>query len=316
MSHFFECPSCGGLDSEVVGRLPTTELRRLYSRVVGLDPMEELVKSGPLRLVRCAPCGLRYFDPCTPGSAQFYDFLQEKSFYYPREKPEFLFAGRYVSGMRVLEIGAGHGLFARHVSSRATYVGLELSPAAAAVARLSGFDVREEALEEHGCGDSHYEAVVSFQVLEHVPSPRSFLAAAIGLLQYGGLLVVSVPDCDGFMGSLLDNPLNLPPHHVTWWNERSLRALTRVHPIELVAFQRDPLSPEHGNAVATSLLRKALGFRVPDDALCRADWAYLLAGRALARSAARPLGAALAAQSWATGHSITAVYRRTEGETR
>ena len=63
----------------------------------------------------------------------------------------------------------------------------------------------------------HYDAVTSFQVLEHVTEPASFLRACVKALRPGGRLLLGVPNNDSFLGLLEDNWLNMPPHHMSLW---------------------------------------------------------------------------------------------------
>jgi SAM-dependent methyltransferase len=99
---------------------------------------------------------------------------------------------RPLTGVRsVLEIGAGRGALGARLAARYDYVGVEPDPEAhRAAERHLGARVRN-------CGyadaDGEYDAVLAFEVLEHLPDDAAALAQWRGLVRPGGWLLVSVP---------------------------------------------------------------------------------------------------------------------------
>jgi hypothetical protein len=72
-----------------------------------------------------------------------------------------------------------------------------------------------------------------FQVLEHISAVQSFLTAAIKCLKKNGLLVLAVPNNEPYLfGFNKYDWLNLPPHHMGWWNAASLQKLSGFFPIK------------------------------------------------------------------------------------
>lgn len=312
MLHERRCPLCAATDClDHVGEANTDDLTRLYERELGLDVRSEIAGIERVVLWRCSACGLLHFDPGPAGSAQFYEALQDFDWYYLSEKPEYDVARKHLRpGDRVLEIGSGRGAFAALLPPEALYVGLELSRRAVDTARAAGVDARLATVEEHaGAHAGEYDAVVSFQVLEHVPRPADFLTAAVACLRPGGLLVVSVPNADGFMGALSNNVLNLPPHHVTWWPSDALASLTSLLPLEIVERVDDELAPEHYGVYARHLLLTAVGMRRRPDRLVHLGPGQRAAER-LADAIARPLARAFRdPRMRPRGHSVTVTYR-------
>jgi SAM-dependent methyltransferase len=105
----------------------------------------------------------------------------------------------YVSGL-MLDIGCGtkpYGhLLAPHVKS---YIGLDLPPEHDIEHQSARAEQRRRAVDVYGSAlqlpfaDETFEAVVSFQVLEHVPEPQAKMEEISRVLQAGGHLLLSTP---------------------------------------------------------------------------------------------------------------------------
>ena len=121
--------------------------------------------------------------------------------------------------MKVLDVGCGDGGF-RPYAKDAEYWGLDPN--------FGGTrpDILAEPIEEHAPKrPGYYDIVCSFQVIEHVPDPLGFARAMVAALKPGGLLVLGVPSWPAPVTEIPNYVMNAPPHHLTWWNEASLRAL-------------------------------------------------------------------------------------------
>jgi SAM-dependent methyltransferase len=204
---------------------------------------------------------LRFFWPIVTGSEDFYAQLQKISWYYAAAKQEFVMAAKYVRGGDVvLEVGAGRGLFSREVVNAGSYTGLEFSSAAIELAAKGGVRLLPETVEHHAVNHpGHYDVVCTFQVLEHVADPRSFLQASIDCLRAGGLLIVSVPAEDSFARFAYRDVLNMPPHHITRWTDDSLRAIASILGLELVALTPEPLGKNMRRAYARAMVEERIG---------------------------------------------------------
>jgi 2-polyprenyl-6-hydroxyphenyl methylase/3-demethylubiquinone-9 3-methyltransferase len=99
-----------------------------------------------------------------------------------------------LSGKKVLDVGCGGGLLSEGMATRgAAVTGIDLSDKALSVARLhlleSGHrvdyrSISAEALATEQAGD--YDIVTCMEMLEHVPSPASTIAACAALVKPGG----------------------------------------------------------------------------------------------------------------------------------
>jgi SAM-dependent methyltransferase len=111
--------------------------------------------------------------------------------------------------------------------------------------------------------EERFDAICSFQVLEHVPDPLEFLEGMIGMLRPGGRLLLSVPNA-GVMKKIdprNQELLNLPPHHMGHWSEQCFRSLEKILPLNVRSIHREPLAACHVSWIMNGYLRN---FFFPD----------------------------------------------------
>ena len=147
-------------------------------------------------------------------------------------------------GDRILEIGCGRGYFLKHTQGRAGEgLGLELNRDAVA-GKVTTWPVEALTIEDMAENRSAtFDTVFSFQVLEHVVDPASFVSAAINCLKPGGLLVLSTPDPDNKALQERRDAFDLPPHHMNHISEACYHRIARLYDLRIVRFDRAPLIP-------------------------------------------------------------------------
>jgi SAM-dependent methyltransferase len=192
-----------------------------------------------------SPAGLYFFDPPIAGDGDFY-----RRFYtrigghelINKRLPlrvEYRHAAKLVpEGASVLDVGCGMAGFGTHLP-HAQYRGLDPYAPAEAPAQVVRETLATHALRNSGT----YDVVSAFQVIEHVPDPLGFARDLVGLLRPGGLLILCGPLHPSRLTEIPNFVLNLPPHHLTWWNTKALATLAAVLRLEVVEIVELPPSP-------------------------------------------------------------------------
>lgn len=251
------CPLCKGIDIIYLERIDNKYLIRLYKKMLSKD-FSYLINSS-ISYCECQNCNLKFFTPLITGDEKFYNCLQELDFYYMDDKEEFIKAKQYIKQTdKVLEVGSGKGAFAKCIPTK-DYVGLDFSLKAKELAAEHGVVIKNEMIQHYA--QSHceeFDVVVSFQVLEHVSDPDSFIQSKVDALKVGGTLIIAVPNEDSFIKYAPNNLLNMPPHHVTRWGEETLFYLTRKYNLELLELYCEPVQEVHKRWFLSVLFQNAL----------------------------------------------------------
>lgn len=239
------CPLCRSSSLEQIDAFPASDLVYEYRRAFGVDTAHFFLAPS-LRFFLCSSCDLRFFDPLVTGDSTFYERLSAFDGYYMDTKPEFDFAKRLISAQDlILEIGGGKSGFSSSMAA-GNYTGLEFNEEAVQAARDAGIRMSLDSIEHHAAENREkYDVVCSFQVLEHVSNPRSFLEAAMACLKTGGKLIVSVPSHDSFLRMTVNLVLNMPPHHVTIWSDRSLLNMAAIIGARMESLEHETVASYH-----------------------------------------------------------------------
>jgi len=98
------------------------------------------------------------------------------------------------AGAQVLDAGCGSGRTLEELVDYGEVHGIELSPAAAGVAKGRGCgEVKVGRLEELPWGDDSFDLITCLDVLEHLPDDRHALTELLRVCKPGGWLVATVP---------------------------------------------------------------------------------------------------------------------------
>jgi 2-polyprenyl-3-methyl-5-hydroxy-6-metoxy-1,4-benzoquinol methylase/ribosomal protein S27E len=214
------------------------------------DRREAAFQKAGFEYVNCLECGSIYVCP-RPAPDVLADFYASSKNYaywnkhlFPaseearREKivkPRVarladIFRRNGVIPRRLMEVGAGFGTFceeALHGRLCQQILAVEATPELAQTCRDRGIDVIEGPFENvDGVAAESTDAIVAFEVLEHLFSPRDFFIKSWALLAPRGVLIVTCPNIRGFdlvvLGSL---SATIDHEHLNYFHPRSIMRL-------------------------------------------------------------------------------------------
>jgi SAM-dependent methyltransferase len=156
---------------------------------------------------------------------------------------------RLPPGASVLEVGCGLGFMGRLLAEKWKYTGLDISQTAVdfaksnnqldalLVASAVSLPIRQQTMD----------AVVAFDVVEHLHEPRRFFAEACRVLKPGGTAIVCMPNPESFGVRVKKNSLKLTPTmrldptHVSLFPRGVWNSLAREEGFEVVRAGSDCL---------------------------------------------------------------------------
>lgn len=225
------CPVCNG-PAPVVRQLPASEIRATLEDLFGAA-MPQSVPAQDYAMRECEGCGLVFADPMMAGDGAFYGWITSFDRYHAGARWEWRIIKeqvRQAHAKTMLEVGAGTGRLMDYLGdiTGLTCVGIDVSEASVAHARNNGHDVRVAAFDDLSSvlnADETFDAIVLSHVLEHVNDPKGVMATLLDRLSPTGKLMAAVP-YSPMSRELTDwDIMNLPPHHLTRWNAKSLSGL-------------------------------------------------------------------------------------------
>jgi SAM-dependent methyltransferase len=250
------CPLCGSSKTQPESTIRADVLIARWKEDFQIDIASEFQGNSLIELVYCSNCALRFFQPSSiVGSPALYEHLDRYDWYYEPRKWEYDVALRDLKGFRrVLEIGCGSGSFLELAvrETGANIEGLEQNEDAIKEATNRGLRASKATAEEIAQrSPGLYDAICSFQVLEHVSSPAVFFNACCSLLRPGGRLLLGLPNADSFLKYEF-NLLDLPPHHMSRWSRSVLSRIPTLFPLVLSAIAYEPLPESRVEAYVNS----------------------------------------------------------------
>lgn len=255
-----------------------------------------------LSLYKCQTTGYKFYWPAVEGDSRFYEHLQKYPWYYMPWKWEHEEAIGYLKeNMEVLEIGCGQGGFLTGAMARRklAMTGLELNEFAVKECCAKGLHVIAEDIKTHSLGNKNkYDVVCAFQVLEHAYDVKLFLQSAVESLKPGGLLIISVPNDESFIGESF-SCLNAPPHHVGLWSKSALCALAEHFGLEVKTILFEPLQKYHVGSLQSMAEINLTGGNILKRAIYRITGYRHIINRTINY-----------ASKWMNGHSVLAIYTR------
>lgn len=233
----------------MVDKFSVKELIRLWKQSFSIDISLQAISNYEfIELYECLDSNLLFFYPFDiSGNEHLYSSLSRFEWYYMSDKWEHKVAiSDLVNAKKVLEIGSGSGAFVQKaLRNKINVFGLELNHDAVQEAKRKCLPVEAADLHEFSSKNANsFDAICSFQVLEHVSDPHNFLISCLNLLESGGKLILSTPNANSFLKHQF-NLLDMPPHHVTKWCTRTFQSLQKIYPLKLEKVINEPLQKYH-----------------------------------------------------------------------
>jgi SAM-dependent methyltransferase len=202
---------------------PTRDAER-YRRFT--DCIKRLWQGEECVILRCKSCEFAFGYPWVGGDEEFYSLLHEQRG-YPTWRWDYDIAMQEVITPlqcgKILEIGAGAGVFLRSLSADWERYAVEGSETTRIELEASGINVIRnlELLAQSQAGT--FQVIVMFQVLEHIAEFNSVLTQCRQLLTSGGQIVITVPDGEAMIRQeQLTGCPDMPPNHINKWTSASL----------------------------------------------------------------------------------------------
>jgi SAM-dependent methyltransferase len=189
-----------------------------------------------IRFDRCTACGLEIAVPPSTWSSDT----------YPRDQ-SYPLRWEFQRGvddlgptpLDVLEIGCGEGHFLAMAAARGHRgVGIDFSDTVVARSQARGlrvFCAGFDDLARHVGGDTRFDAVALFHVIEHLANPDDLLGALARWTRPGARLLISCPGPRRFTRLIPEQQVgasdfwDYPPTHVLRWTLSALRAVVERH---------------------------------------------------------------------------------------
>lgn len=229
------CPVCGG-SANTVRRISKNELLEGYRGYYEDEVTDNLVNVDSYEMKCCSKCKLIFATPFVSGSEEYYSWVTQHKDYYAYHRWEWEKIVEYIEEtineekISILEIGCGDGVFLEYIQeklgNKVKPYGVDMTYESIEICRKKGLHVECCSAEEYLSNnpDKQFDIVCSFHCLEHVIDPKHYVESMVNVCKKNGLVVNSFP----YSGHVFENwfdVLNLPPHHMTRWNESAIKEL-------------------------------------------------------------------------------------------
>jgi 2-polyprenyl-3-methyl-5-hydroxy-6-metoxy-1,4-benzoquinol methylase len=246
--------------AKLIDTIDVATLINGYKKQFNIDVQKYFKLLSEIYIYECESTKLRFYYPFDiDGDSAFYELLQKFDWYYmpwkwEHERTKNVFKGNE----KILEVGSGGlGFVEKMHNAGYDITGLELNKTSIQKAKKIGMQVLEESIEAHAESNyQKYDAVCSFQVLEHVTQVNSFISAKIDCLKPGGKLIIAVPNNDSFIKYTKNFLLNSPPHHMGLWNITSLKSIANLFNLKVEKVFYEPLQTYHMEAYLNLMIQE------------------------------------------------------------
>ena len=187
-------------------------------------------------ILRCQNCGIflkRLNKPQTVNlyDSQYYDDYPYSNFFklnqnYFKNKVRTIKKYTSASNPYILDAGCGWGDFLNVVKGeKLPYLGIDLSPAAIAICKNKNLLTKKASFEDLLKEKMMFDAIVSFQTIEHIKDPILFLKMARQVLAPKGIILLTSPNNNSPLRYILREKWSVYniDSHFTFFNKETLK---------------------------------------------------------------------------------------------
>lgn len=201
---------------------------------------------------------LKFYSPSIVGEGSLYQKLSENKWYYTKDRWEFSVVREKINGLKnILEFGAGDGYFLEKLPRLDKYA-VEINVDSIEKLKNKGVKVFPNIEEMHSSfKGTQFDAVVSFQVLEHIINPLETLSKLINITKVNGSIFISVPTSESIYfisyfskkSTYYDDYkkmqlLNMPPHHQSIWSHKTFKKIQKSFKVKIKSVLYEPIRDE------------------------------------------------------------------------
>lgn len=132
----------------------------------------------------------------------------------------------YRSSGNMLDVGCGSGHFLATAKERGwTVYGTEYPESLCEVCRRRGINIQRGPLKTANYGGMAFDVITSFEVIEHIYTPKEELAKFFELLRPGGMVYCTTPNFNAIQRFQLGPEFNILayPEHLSYYTKDTLR---------------------------------------------------------------------------------------------
>lgn len=210
---------------------------------------QKLFIKNDLKYVICSECATVFINP-RPTQKILEDFYANSQVYeywnkyvYPASddaRREYIFRPRVekiidickknkFNNVTLIEVGAGFGTFCEEAINSNYFkdvIAIEPTINGAESCKRKNIEVIQKPIEKVKLNDDSVDIIVSFEVIEHLFSPKEFIGNCARVLKVGGLIVITCPNIKGFDNVVLGKDSGSLDHeHLNLFHPDSLALL-------------------------------------------------------------------------------------------
>lgn len=201
-----------------------------------------------IKMIHCLKCGYYFVTPCVPQERlrQCYmksgdhwltgdDVAQSRNYSYKAH-----LISQYVNiGDTILSIGCYDGGLEHYIGEKYDWFGIEPSSQASAKARENGVDILGETIDDVKGIDKRFDAVMLFDVAEHIEDPLNAFGLFMRSLKDGGVIIFETGNMDSFpwKEEITLNPYCALYEHVGFFNASSVNKIAELLGMDVMHFE-------------------------------------------------------------------------------